>query len=308
MNQENLSYQRNIVFTFYSVIAVVGSLLFFFFITLFLLSILGIVQPEEVKKTLKEPEKRYTVNLKRETPRKMADNINQNNKVTKNAHFLSDLNSTSTSNRPKEVNNGQVAFKKSSEVDELTIKKGEKGNSKDGESKKNQNNSSDDKDVKSIFKQETSIESMFGKAVEKTKAEAKKGDVNALNGNSFRNNLSSSAKKNGAVLLGADITLSTYKWDYYPYIQKMKEKIYQFWSVPPAYRLGLIYGASQIRITISRSGKMIFYKMDRHQGSESLKKSSEDVILAIFDLPPLPKDFPDPDLGIGIMLIYPRLK
>jgi hypothetical protein len=309
MNQENLNYQRNIIFSFYSVITGAGALLFLFFITLFILTLLGIVKPEQVAKQM-ALEKRYAVNLKRERelPKKMADNINQNNQVSDNAKFISDKNSKSVSNKPKETNSNDITFKRSSKVNELNIKKGDAGNSKDGKSKKNIKTASDDKKVKSVFKRKTSIESQFGNPVEKKKAEAKKGNPNALNGNSYRNSLSSSAKSNGAEILGTDISLSTYAWEWYPYIQKMKEKMYQFWAVPPAYRLGLIYGASQIKVTISQSGKMVFYKMVRHQGSKALQKSSENVILAIFDLPPLPQGFPEPSLGLTMTLYYPRLK
>lgn len=309
MNQENLNYQRNIIFYFYSVVAGIGTLLFIFFLILFILTLMGVIKPEQVAKQM-APEKRYTVNLKRdqELPKQMADNINQNNQVSEKAKFISDKNSKSVSNRPKESNSNEIAFKKSSQVNELNIKKGESGNSKDGKSDKIIKDASDEKKVESVFKQKTSIESQFGKAVEKKKAEAKKGNPNALNGNSYRNSLSSSAKINGAEILGSEISLSTYAWDWYPYIQKMKEKMYQFWAVPPAYRLGLIYGATKIRVSISQSGKMIFYKMVRHQGSKALQKSSENVILAIFDLPPLPQGFPDPELGLTLILTYPRLK
>ena len=309
MNQNNVSYQRNIIFTCYSVLSVIGGILFILFNILFILQLKGVIK-EDVIAPKKEPEKRYTVNLKRqdERPKKMVDNINQNNQQSDLSRFLSDKNSKSVSNKPKETNDGQVALNSPSEIDELNLKKGEKGNSDDGKSKTIEKTSSDEKNVKSIFKQQSSIESMFGKPVEKKKSEAKKGRPDAINGNSFRNNLSTTAKRNGAEILGTNISLSTYAWEWYPYIQKMKEKIYQFWSVPPAYGLGLLYGASDIKITISRSGKMTFYKMVRHQGSKALQKSSEDVILAIFDLPPLPKNFPDPELGISIQLLYPRLK
>ena len=84
--------------------------------------------------------------------------------------------------------------------------------------------------------------------------------------------------------------------------------MYQFWSVPPAYLLGLANGRTVIRVSISRNGKLTYYKLLGHQGNQSLQLSSEDVVHAIFDLPELPPNFPDNELTITMELIYPLLR
>ena len=313
MTQDNTHYQRSILTSFYALIIGSGTLLFLLFVLLFLLRFFGVIKPEHVKAPAKEPEKRYTVNLKREqqkAPVRMADNINQNQQESETKKFLSDKNSKSVSNKPKETHSGDIKLDKQSQLNELSLAEGKKGNSKtESEGKEKPKESESSEKVSSVFNQPNNLESLFGKPVEKKEAaKAEKGNPYAQNGTSPKTIFSSTSKQNGAEILGTDISLSTYAWEWYPYIQNMKRKIYQFWSVPPAYGLGLISGASRIHITISRSGKMTYYKLLGHNGSESLQKSSEDVMLAIFDLPTLPPDFPDPELSFTITLIYPKLQ
>ena len=106
-----------------------------------------------------------------------------------------------------------------------------------------------------------------------------------------------------------DITLSTYAWEWAPYINALKQKLYTVWFTPPAYnRLGLIYGQTVIEFSISRDGKLIYYKVLSHQGHESLEKSSVNAITAVFPFKKLPDNFPEDNLTITARLIYPKLK
>ncbi len=105
------------------------------------------------------------------------------------------------------------------------------------------------------------------------------------------------------------MSLSTYKWEWAPYIRKLKEKHLSVWFAPPAYsRLGIIHGMTKIIFEIARDGKLIRAKVIGHKGHESLEVSSLASVKAIFPFIPLPKDFPDETLIITATLVYPDLK
>jgi hypothetical protein len=105
------------------------------------------------------------------------------------------------------------------------------------------------------------------------------------------------------------LTLSTYKWNWAPYVNALKNKLSYVWSAPAAYyQLGLIYGYTIIAFEIDRDGNLIKMKTLKHVGHSSLKVSSEEAIRALFKFKPLPPDFPDKTLTITAKLIYPNLR
>jgi len=106
-----------------------------------------------------------------------------------------------------------------------------------------------------------------------------------------------------------DISLSTYAWEWAPYINALKRKLYTVWFTPPAYyRLGLISGQTVIEFSISKEGELLYYKVLKHEGHESLEKSSINAITAVFPFKKLPDNFPEDNLTITARLIYPKLK
>ncbi len=108
--------------------------------------------------------------------------------------------------------------------------------------------------------------------------------------------------------LGA-LSLSTYKWEWAPYVNALKNKLYQVWFTPPAYhRLGIIHGYTVVRFTISRKGKLTNLEVLKQVGHHSLELSSTEAIKALFPFLPLPEDFPEKELTITAKLIYPDLR
>lgn len=102
------------------------------------------------------------------------------------------------------------------------------------------------------------------------------------------------------------LTLSTYQWQWAPYINSMKNKLSRVWFAPPAYyQLGIIHGYTIIQYTIDRNGKLLSYRVLKHVGHESLKQSSTQAIESLFPFIPLPDDFPDKTLTITAKLMYP---
>ncbi len=106
-----------------------------------------------------------------------------------------------------------------------------------------------------------------------------------------------------------DMSLSTYAWEWAPYINALKRKLYSVWFTPAAYhRLGLIYGHTVIQFQISGDGHLIGFEVLEHNGHESLEQSSINAINSVFPFKPLPATFPEENLTITARLIYPNLR
>ena len=290
----NREYQTNIFLSFYWVISGISTIYILFFIVIFILRLLGIYSEQKIT-SLEKPEKRYAINLKdykaKEEPKKIVDNELANSEKPKESNLLSNQNSKSMAPDARIKENAKPKIK-DSEQENIEIKKNDFAEAKKEEKKK------DEFVNESIFKQRQSLSDI-------AKKEEKKKDDSGQRGSSNRTSIESKSSSNTAELVGTDISLSTYAWEWKPYTDRMKERLYQFWSVPPAYFLGLIRGRSYARIKISRSGKLIDFKLLGHYGHKSLQQSSEDVLHAIFDLPKLPPDFPDEFLELTIILNYP---
>ncbi len=111
-----------------------------------------------------------------------------------------------------------------------------------------------------------------------------------------------------SVLEVGGLTLSTYRWQWAPYVYAMKRKLKHVWIAPAAYyRLGLIHGATVIKFTINRDGTLAGMQLLRHKGHGSLQISSTQAIEALFQFLPLPNDFPEETLTIIAELTYPDL-
>ncbi len=105
------------------------------------------------------------------------------------------------------------------------------------------------------------------------------------------------------------ISLSTYKWEWAPYINAFKNKLYQVWFAPAAYyQLGLIHGYTVIRFTINKKGQLTDFAVLKQVGHKSLEVASTEAIKAVFPFLPLPDDFPEENLTITAKLIYPDLR
>jgi outer membrane biosynthesis protein TonB len=105
------------------------------------------------------------------------------------------------------------------------------------------------------------------------------------------------------------LSLSTYAWEWAPYINRLKLKHSSVWYAPPAYtQLGLIHGQTTVAFEIARDGSLVSAVVVDHKGHESLEISSFESIKAIFPFLPLPENFPDPTLKITATLIYPDLR
>ena len=111
-----------------------------------------------------------------------------------------------------------------------------------------------------------------------------------------------------AELIG-DFALSTYAWEWAPYMREFLKKLKRVWFAPPAYyQLGLIHGYTIVQFSITRDGQLKDLKVVRHTGHVSLEESSVNAVQSTFPFLPLPKNFPDPELKIKLKMIYPDLR
>lgn len=116
-------------------------------------------------------------------------------------------------------------------------------------------------------------------------------------------NLASRALEEGG------LQLSTYDWNFAPYLQYLKERIQSHIFPPPAFtRLGIIDGESKVRFRIYPDGRLERLEVLDSQGSELLLKTSTQAVELSAPFKPLPEDFPEPFLEITGLFAYILMK
>jgi outer membrane biosynthesis protein TonB len=104
--------------------------------------------------------------------------------------------------------------------------------------------------------------------------------------------------------VGSDFKLSTYNWNWAPYLKELKKKIESNIYPPPAFFMGLIHGRTFLRFRIHKDGSMTDFVLITYTGHETLKNTSVHSIKATFPFIPLPSDFPDEYLEITAGFFY----
>jgi outer membrane biosynthesis protein TonB len=112
--------------------------------------------------------------------------------------------------------------------------------------------------------------------------------------------------KNG---IGASFSLSSYAWEWAPWVLALRDKFGRTINPPPVYtHLGLVDGLTRVKFVINRDGTLASYTVISHDGHQILEKTTVESIEAVFPFRPLPDDFPDPKLIIIGNFIYPNLR
>ncbi len=104
--------------------------------------------------------------------------------------------------------------------------------------------------------------------------------------------------------MGADFQLSTYNWNWAPYLKELKKRIESNIYPPPAFFMGMARGRTFLRFTIQKDGTITNFEMITYTGHESLMKTSVNAIEASVPFLPLPSDFPENELGITCGFYY----
>ena len=105
------------------------------------------------------------------------------------------------------------------------------------------------------------------------------------------------------------LQLSTYNWNFAPYLKYLKERIQSHIFPPAAFTLlGIIDGETKVRFRIYPDGRLEQLEVLDSQGSELLLKTSTQAVELSAPFKPLPDDFPEPFLEITGLFAYVLLK
>ncbi len=104
--------------------------------------------------------------------------------------------------------------------------------------------------------------------------------------------------------VGSSFSLSTYNWNWAPYLKELKKRIESNIYPPPAFYMGLAHGRTFLRFKIMPDGSIESFELLGFSGHESLKNTSVNAINASVPFLPLPSDFPEDYLGIQVGFFY----
>lgn len=102
----------------------------------------------------------------------------------------------------------------------------------------------------------------------------------------------------GSPLEHGGLQLSTYAWDFAPYMAYLKRQIDRHIFPPRIFDLGLIDGTTRLKFRIYRDGRLEGPELLDFKGSPMLKDTSLKAIELSAPFRDLPKDFPDDYLEI----------
>ena len=108
--------------------------------------------------------------------------------------------------------------------------------------------------------------------------------------------------------LDGDFSLSTYEWNFAPWMRRFANDLHRSWTAPYAYRLGIIDGYTKIRLVVERDGRPSRMDVIDTSGHASLHAASVAALRTFAPYAPLPLDFPEDQLVILLGLHYPAWK
>lgn len=221
----------------------------------------------------------------------VVQNMNENEKIPDQSNLLSDRNSRARN--PERINLVERNTPLSSGNIPLS----------------NLSNASRSNAARSFIQKKFSSKALTGETSDSPQALAQEERIEQMSSSASDGSNQVLKQKHFSVEELGALSLSTYRWEWAPYINAMKNKLYRVWFAPAAYyELGLIHGYTVIQYTIDRKGNIVEAKTLQHEGHESLKISSEEAVKALFPFMPLPENFPDETLTITAKLIYPDLR
>ncbi len=110
---------------------------------------------------------------------------------------------------------------------------------------------------------------------------------------------------NSRALDEGGLQLSTYAWNFAPYLKYLKKLIQSHIFPPAAFtRLGIIDGESKVRFRIYADGRMEALEVLDSRGSKLLLQTSTQAVELSAPFKPLPDDFPEPFLEITGIFTY----
>lgn len=97
-----------------------------------------------------------------------------------------------------------------------------------------------------------------------------------------------------------EFSLSTYAWDYAPYMRRLKRQIEEYtWTIlPSAFWYGIAAWATQVRFVILPDGSLETVVITGHEGVLDLRHVAPDAVKGAARFEPLPPGFPEDELTI----------
>ncbi|MDE3256635.1 MAG: hypothetical protein OYM47_02235 [Gemmatimonadota bacterium] len=101
------------------------------------------------------------------------------------------------------------------------------------------------------------------------------------------------------------LQLSTYDWEFAPYLAYLKRHVGDHIHPPAAFtQLGLIQGKTRLRFRIMPDGSLVKLEVVDFEGSPYLRDTSTRAVELSADFRPLPAHFPDDYLEISALFHY----
>lgn len=110
--------------------------------------------------------------------------------------------------------------------------------------------------------------------------------------------------RQSSALEHGDFQLSTYAWDFAPYMSDFKKRVESNIFPPPAWDLGIIEGRTVLNIRILPDGSLGFLKVAEYEGSELLRDTNLRALRLSAPFRPLPDHFPDAHLDVRCLFIW----
>lgn len=130
------------------------------------------------------------------------------------------------------------------------------------------------------------------------------GQSNAHSQGQFSDDANWDNKKFTAEALGG-VSLSTYAWDFAPYIFYMKKRLRDHIYPPPAfYQMGMINGEIVVRFKLHPDGSTSDLLLVEYKGHKALTETSLNAVKASSPFKPLPENFPENYLELTWTFIY----
>jgi len=129
-------------------------------------------------------------------------------------------------------------------------------------------------------------------------------DPNPAGRDNFSDDVNWKNTESAAEALGG-VSLSTYDWNFAPYLLYMKRRVKEHWYPPQTYlRDGSVTGKVVLKFTVRRDGTVGRSEFITHTGHESLIAPCLNAVKASDPFKPLPTDFPDPVLELTWTFYY----
>ena len=105
-----------------------------------------------------------------------------------------------------------------------------------------------------------------------------------------------------------EFSLSTYEWDYAPWMREFESRLYEKWEAPEASLTGENSGIVFLKVIVEKNGAFSEIEVKNNTGRESLAVASVASVRKISELLPLPEHFVDENLELHLKLQYPGFR